>query len=194
LGLANADLTDPAITFSSMLQQFINGKGDPSFLRSMAVAGLRAGDKAGAQIAGSAYIALLKPPLSDDDIQFIEQFTQSSRDTGFSLMLSYAARFKAVLGERKYTVDMMNMIYQGEMKDLLNIDPPDWDLIRTRIKPYGVIGQEILLRAQTVLFLNKQEWKAYVPIATEYLAKFGNNLNRDELSSFQNEIDLHKGN
>ncbi len=188
----NADLTEPGIAYSVMLQEYIGGKRDLSFLKKMAMMAMQAGDKPGALLAGSAYVSSLKMPLSEEDINNVVQFTKSTKDAGFNLMNTNADAFKKVMGDRKYTVAMMNMILKGEMEPLMNQGNTDWTVIEARVKPYGAPGEEILLRAKTVGFYNQQDWANYVPAAKAYLEKFGANIPEQERSMFQGAIDQHK--
>jgi len=190
----DADLTEPAQIYSAMLQQYIDGKRDAAFLKKMAMMATQAGDKPGAVLAGNAYIATLKAPLSAEDVQSVAQFAKSTKDAGFKFMVENPAAFKKVLGERQYTVNMMNMIFKGDMEPML-ADPAkiDWKAIEAKIKPYGAPADEILLRAKTVHFYNTQDWGNYVATAPAYLSKYGNNISEQERGMFQGAVDQHKG-
>ncbi|WP_245869927.1 hypothetical protein [Pedobacter ginsengisoli] len=190
----DADLTEPAQTYSTMLQQYIDVKRDAAFLKKMAMMATQAGDKPGAVLAGNAYIATLKTPLSEQDVQSVAQFAKSTKDAGFKFMVENPAAFKKVLGDRQYTVNMMNMIFKGDMEPML-ADPAkiDWTGIEAKIKPYGAPADEILLRAKTVHFYNNQDWTNYVATAPVYLSKYGNNLSEQDRAMFQGAVDQHKG-
>jgi len=189
----DADLTEPAQLYSNMLQQYIDGKRDAAFLKQTAMLASQAGDKTGAALLGKAYLATLKTPLSAEDIQSVTQFAKSSTDPGFKLMLEHADDFKKVIGDRPYTVAMMNMIFRGHIEPML-ADPAkiDWQAIEQKVKPYGAPAEEILLRAKTVHFFNAQNWPDYVATATVYLEKYGKNISDQERSTFQSAIDQHK--
>lgn len=189
----DADLSEPGLKYSAMLDDYIKGNRDAAFLKKMAMMATQAGDKRGAVLAGNAYIGGLKQPLSKDDIQNVSQFTKSTKDPGFALMVNDSTAFKEVLGDRKYTTSLMNMIYHGEMEALINAGPnPDWQLISEKVKPFGEPGEEILLRAKTVAFYNKQDWDNYVPAASAYLKKYGENIQENEKNTFQQAIDQHQ--
>lgn len=189
----DADLTEPALLYSAMLEQYILGKRDLPFLKKMAMMASQAGDKPGAELAGSAYISSLKMPLSEEDMSSVAQFTKSTKDPGFMLMNAHADAFKKSMGERKYTVAMMNMILKGEMEPLMSKgEETDWAAVEAAVKPFGLPGEEILLRAKTVGFYNKQDWKNYVPVARVYLEKFGENVKAEEKQMFQAAIEQHK--
>jgi hypothetical protein len=189
----DADLTEPGLKYSAMLDDYIKGNRDAAFLKKMAMMATQSGDKPGAVLAGNAYIATLKTQLSEEDINSVAQFTKSTKDAGFVLMVNDSTAFKKILGDRKYTTSMMNMIFKGEMEPLINAGPnPDWSLITEKVKSFGKPGEQILLRAKTVDFYNKQDWSNYVPAASTYLKEYGKNISENEKNMFQQAIDQHQ--
>jgi hypothetical protein len=188
----DADVTEPGLVYSRLLDEYIAGKREPAFLKRMAMLAVQAGDKPGADMAGKAYIASLKVPLSDDDMASVAQFTKSTKDAGYALMVADSAGFKRLMGSRKYTLALMNMVYKGVLEPVISSGNVDWKALSLLVKPYGEPGDEIFMRAQTVEFINKQDWPNYVPAATAYLAKYGQNISEKERNSFQQAIDQHK--
>lgn len=189
----NADLTEPAELYSRMLEAYINGKRDHDFLLKLAMTAKQVGDAPGADLAGNAYIAGLKEPLTEDDIRIVGQFAKSSKDAGYSLMTQHPEQFKKVLGERQYQVNMMNMVFKGVMEPMMK-EHKDWGEIESVMKGYGAPGDEMFLRVKTVVSLNAKDWAMYVPAATAYLNKYGDNIKGDEKSMFQNALDQAKKN
>jgi len=188
----NADLTEPGLNYSRMLQEYIDGRHDPDFLKKLAMTATQVGDKPGAQQAGAEYVTSLKAPLSETDIQSVAQFTSSTKDAGFRLMTENADAFRKVMGDRPYTVAIMNMIYKGEIQPEVDGHPtPDWAVIGAKTKPYGAAGEEMLLRAETIYYLNNQDWSHFVPVAKDYLAKYGDNLRDTEKQMLQANISQH---
>jgi len=189
----NSDKTDEGERYANLLDQYRTGKLDPGQLKDLAMMALRVNDKpGGTRIAGS-YIQTLKAPFTEDNIRFIAQFTKSTTDPGFQLINNNPEPFKKVLGERQFTVNMMNMIFTGDINPMLEgNDHPDWPAIKSKIDKYGAPGEEIFLRAETVAYINQQDWAHYVPVATDYLGKYGSNLSPEEKTMFQNAIDQHK--
>jgi hypothetical protein len=189
----NADITDPGMRYSDMLQQYLEGKKEPGFLKTLAMTATQVGDKNDARRIGAEYIATLKSPLSEADISSVSQFALSTKDQAFALMTANAEAFKQQMGERPYTVKLMNMIYKGDIEPLVEGNTnPDWSTISQSVKRYGAPGEEILLRAQTVYYINQQDWVHYVPVTTEYLAKYGEHVRAEEKKMFQDAIDQHK--
>jgi hypothetical protein len=189
----NADLTDPGLVYSRLFQQYIDGNREPGFLEKLARLTVQQGDQEGATQVGRDYVATLHLPLTDEQVMAVSQFTKSTRDPGFALIRADQESFKKALGERELTVSLMNMIYQGEMAPLMeNTDHPDWNTIADKVKDYGAPGEEMLLRAKTVYFLNNQDWVDYGPAAKAYLEKYGNNVSAAEDKMFRDAMDQHK--
>lgn len=183
----NADITDPGVQYSALLQQYIDGKRDADFLRKLTQTAQQVGDKPGAARAGKDYINTLKAPYSDGAMQFIVQFTSSTKDPGFALLQEELKNPASKLQRREVTVKLMNIVFN----DVINPDlqqsggNPDWAAIETKVKPYGAPGEEIFLRAKTVYLFNKQDWQQYAPVATTYIEKYGNNIPEQEKRMFQ---------
>lgn len=189
VSIANADLTDPGIRYSALLQQYIDGNREPAFLKKLSMMAAQVGDKNDERRIGRDYIASLKTPLSDDDLQSVAQFTTSTKDPGYTMLRDEATRLKEILGDRAYTVKLMNLVYTGEIKPSLEgTASPDWAAIAQRVKSFGAPGEEILLRAQTVEFFNKQDWSNYKPVAKTYLDKYGSNLPDNERKMFADAL------
>lgn len=181
-----ADITDPGIQYSQLLQQYIDGKNDPAFLRKLAMTAQQAGDKPGARRAAADYIASLKKPYSAEDLNYLLQVTTSTRDAGFPIIQQNAAEINQVLGKRKAEVKMMNLIYQDEIHPAVSDQKvqPDWGMLVTKVSRYGATGEEILLRAKTIHYLNEQDWDNFAQAAAGYISKYGENLSPDELNQY----------
>lgn len=188
----DADLTEHGLLYSAKLQQYIEGNRAPEFMNKLAMMATQAGDKQGVVMAGMAYIATLKASLSEQDINSVTQFTPSTKDAGFTLMNSEADAFKKALGERMYTVAMMNMIYKGEIEPVLNASATsDWMAIEKLMKPNGAPGEEIFLRAKNIALNDRQDWNNYKTAATRYLGKYGKNISEQEKTMFLTTIQAH---
>lgn len=185
----DADLTEPGLKYSAILQQYIDGRRDGVFLKKLAMTATQVGDKLGAELAGDDYIVTLKMPLAEEDINAVIQFTKNTKSPGFKLMNSNAEAFKKVMGGRNYEVAMMTMIMKGEIEPILNQSlNPDWDAIKDKIKPYGKLGDEMFYRAKAITLYNKNDWTNYSPAAKEYLNRYGQNLKKEERDMLEKAI------
>lgn len=172
---ADADITEPAALYSAVLQEYIDGKREPEFLRKMAMMAVQAGDKEGAAMAGADYFAMMKQPYSEEDLRYVMQVTGSTRDTGFTIIRNNVDAIDKAMGARQAAVKMMNLIYQDLIAPAVPDGGanPDWSAIYANVKPYGAPGEEIFLRAKTIYLLNKQDKAGFIPVAKEYLDKYG---------------------
>lgn len=183
----DADLTEPGVLYSAVLQQYIEGKREPAFLKRMAMMAAQAGDKPGAALAGADYIASLKAPHSQEDMAFIESMTKKVTDKGFPVLAEKAKT------DRPACVKVMNIIYSDLIAPMVGKadSKPNWEQIAEKVAPYGAPGEEMLLRAKTVHTLNQQDWALYKPAAKSYLEKYGNNIREEEKAMFQKNINEH---
>ena len=181
-----ADITDPGQQYSQLLQQYIDGKKDPAFLRKLAMTAQQVDDKPGARLAAAEYIATLKAPYTAEDLSYIMQTTGSTKDPGFAILKENAAAIDEAMGPRQAAIKMMNLIYKDEIHQAVSGPnaQPDWDRLAAKVSAYGAPGEEILLRAKTIHYLNQQDWDSFAKAAAEYVNKYGNTLRPDELNQF----------
>ncbi len=182
----NADVTDPGKQYSGMLQEYIEGKRDAVFLKRMALVAQQVGDKPGVRRASGDYISTLKAPFSKEDVDYVMQLTTSTKDPGFAILHNYAAEINMILGSRQVEVKMMNLIYVDEIEPFVDGENanPDWNELKNKITAYGPPGEEILLRAKTIYFLNHQDYIQFVQAGTEYITKYGQDIKPEELNDF----------
>jgi hypothetical protein len=182
----HADITEPGELYSQLLQQYIDGKREPAFLRNMAMMAVQAGDKTGATLASAAYIDNLPTPYSKENLAYIMQVTTSTRDKGFDIIQTHMGAIDAAMGPRQAEVKLMNIIYKDE------IDPsvskknvhPDWNTLAANVKKYGAPGEEILLRAKTFFYMNQQDWNNFVRAGNEYISKYHATISASDLNQW----------
>ena len=187
----NSDKSDEGEKYATLFQQYINGNKQQDFLKNLSLMAIRVNDKTGGSLVANSYIETLKAPYSDEQLKFISQFTKSTTDPGFTIINNNQEQLKKIIGDRQLTVNLMNMIFAGIINPQLS-DRTDWEKIKASVQQYGAPGDEIYLRARTVDDLNKQNWTDYISIAKSYLDKYGNNLNPQEKSNFQNQLNQHR--
>lgn len=183
----DADLTEPAKVYADAIQEYIDGKHDPAFLKRLAMLAGQTNDLAGKARFGNAYMSTLTAPYSADDMAFIEGMTKKVTDKGFPLLLEKSKT------DRAATVKVMNIIYTDVIQPYVpnGEAKPDWNEVYEKIKPYGTPGEEICLRAKVIHTMNQQDWESYKPSAKEYLEKYGENINDNEKQMFRNAIEQH---
>lgn len=189
----NADITDPAIKYSEILQRYVDGDKDAAFLRKLIVAAQQVGDKPGIVRATKDYFASLKQPYSKEDLGYVLQLANSTSDVGFAILQDNALQVDRLYGPRKAESRLMNIIYRDEIAPSVTgpNSNPDWDVLKLSIQKYGSAGEEILLRAKTIFFLNANDWNQFAEAANEYFSKYRQYIAADELNQFAWTIFQH---
>lgn len=183
----DADLTEPAQVYANALAEYMAGKHDAAFVKKLAMMASQTNDLAGRVRFGNEYISGLKAPYSAQDLEFISNITKKTTDKGFLVLLDQAKK------DRAMAVKAMNLIYADIIAPYVPDQQakPDWKLVEQSVKPYGAIGEEMLLRAKAIHTFTQQDWEQFKPTAKAYLAKYGANLPENEKQNFQAAIDQH---
>ncbi|SEM38707.1 Glycosyl hydrolases family 2, TIM barrel domain [Chitinophaga rupis] len=186
----NADLSDPAIIYSKMMDEYIQGRNDTVFLYKLAVAARQVSDKPGVHRISNEYIAKLSRPYSKEKLEFIMENTFSTKDPGFKILQAQLKDTASLLEQRTVTMKLMNSIFTDSIEPFLKdttVDV-DWNDIEKSIKEFGNAGEEIFLRAKTIYYYNKTDWKNYAPVAAIYLSKYGKNIIEQEKKVFESAM------
>lgn len=105
----------PETQYYTQLKRYKNGEKDPAFLRKMATMAAAAYDTKMANTIASDYIAGLTDFDSKENAQFVAQFTTTSKDKGFALMLNNPAKIDALIGEGKSKAKVLSIIAAEEI-------------------------------------------------------------------------------
>jgi hypothetical protein len=178
----NANTTDPGIIYSGMLQEYVNGRKDRSFIYNLVQTAQQNGDKIGVSMMAREYILTMSHPYKEEDFQFMMNNLNNVHDTAFNILQDSLSSSRPVI------VKLMNMVYSDVIAPDLQSEQPDWNAIALKVKPYGAVGDEMYLRAQTIYLLQRQDWPAYGPVANNYMAKYGKNLSAQEKKIFTDAL------
>ncbi|WP_208420052.1 glycoside hydrolase family 2 protein [Paraflavitalea devenefica] len=184
--IADADLTEPGEAYAAMLDQYMNGKTDPAFLKELALAAAQTGDRAGVNRFNIAFFASLKTPYSPEDQEYIEGSTKKVTDPGFGILQQQLQSNP----NRPLHTKLMNIIYQDVIAPYVPNPQvkPNWNEIAEKVKPYGAPGDEIFLRAKSIHLLNQKDWENLKPVAKEYLDKYGQYVKPEEKKMLEDKI------
>jgi tetratricopeptide (TPR) repeat protein len=148
---------------------------------------IRVNDKANASMIANDYIKGLQNPFTKTNMTFVQQFTQSSKDPGFQLFLKQPEKVDQIIGAHQAVNKVMGIIFVEEIAPKVSGKDanPDWNALeKSVVSKYGAPGEEIVWRAKTIHFLNRQEWNSFAATATPYIEKYGMRVSPNEMNSF----------
>jgi tetratricopeptide (TPR) repeat protein len=154
-----SDTTNPDRQYASLLQEYKQGKNDSAFLYDLAMMAVRMNDKASASLVANAYIKGLHNPFTKNNMNFVQQFTQSSSDQGFQLFLKQPEKVNEILGASHAEQILKSIIGREEIDPYLNNAEPDWNKIITTVtNKYGNLGKEKAYGARMIYSFNNKDW------------------------------------
>jgi hypothetical protein len=157
-----SDTTNPDRQYATLLQEYKQGKKDSVFLHELAMMAVRVNDKASAAMIANDYIKALQNPYSKPALDLILEYTKTSAEPGFAILLKNPEKTNRVLGAYRAESFIGGIIEKEEITPHLKNGNPDWEKISIIIKAkYGNIGDEKLHGAQMGYYLEKQDWKNF---------------------------------
>jgi hypothetical protein len=179
----------PTLGYEDQLQQYNKGRREPAFVRALARLARKEGDKANAAKISANYIATIKDAFAKDNIEFMREFTESSKERGFDLFYRNAVKIDQIMGKKGYSRDFVEYIIAGE-----GIDPllfpggklrakddswnPDWDKITATItgKYNATYADRTISDAKVRWYESRKEWppeylKCLVVVVERYLER-----------------------
>jgi len=185
-----ADVLNPNKDYYKLLDHFKQGKKNLTEMSYLARIGLLLGDSATAQQVAEEYIAQLKNEalLTKENIQFLYDFTKSSKDKGFKLFYLYEDSINKIMGDDTYSQQFVHSIIYKEIvlpameKADGSVDSmPDWSHVASVIKEkYNAYYSERLVTAARCTWeLNHKHWPQYIKYLVLFQEKFGSKSNSD---------------
>jgi hypothetical protein len=192
LNMKKVDLTDPAISYSTLLNAYIQGKREFSFLILMAVQAAQTGDQDGLNRVIKDILPLLTRPYKKKEIIIVLHATIGTKSPGFFFLQVHANELDSLLGKRLVSNKLMGLIYNDEIKPFVidNLDT-NWAHIALQIKPYGNLGEEMYLRAKSLFYLKNKNWNKYRHTVDTYLKHYGSFLTLKEIYVLQKALSEH---
>ncbi|WP_232538858.1 glycoside hydrolase family 2 protein [Chitinophaga tropicalis] len=182
-----ADTANPDLQYTSLLQQFEKGKKEPEFLRELSLMAARLKDSKNATKVSAAYINELSNPFTLKNLNFINRFTQTTKDPGFNIFLKNQGKVDAILGDNSAINKVKGIIFNSEIREYVTGSEanPDWINIEKAVVPkYGAAGEAIFLRAKTIHHLNHKEWQNFVTAATLLIDKYEKDVSEVDLNNY----------
>jgi thioredoxin-related protein len=192
---------DPDKQYYTLLDKYNAGKKDPAFLLTLANAAQDAYDMKQANTIAAAYLATQNDLYTKDNLEFIKNFTNSSKDKGFDVFLNHADKADAILGAGTSDGIVSNIILREDIYPVLfakrvanpkDLPEPDWGALSTSLeKKYPTKAKEAISYAQVIFYENKQDWERFSPAVVSYMKEYGSKASSSQLNSFAWNIFLN---
>jgi thioredoxin-related protein len=194
IGLA-ADALNPNKNYSSLLRQFKAGKWEMAEMVYLAEAATSMGDTAEASIIAEAYMIKLQGNnlYTKDNIQFMGQFTKSSKEAGFDFFFRHADTVNKIMGDDTYSQSIVHRIILSEMvvpelKDtsLVTNSDANWSRVFNNIsKTYGdYYAERVVTAARCDWAGEHKRWDEWSKYFTLFQDKFGTKANSGHWVAF----------
>jgi thiol-disulfide isomerase/thioredoxin len=181
------DALDPDKQYYTLAQRFIAGEKEPSFLLKLANAALQAYEREGIAKYSAAYLATQKDLLTEQNIRFLNDFTQTSKDPGFNLMVKNPAAFNKVLGEGKAENRIKSIVLQEEVYPVVygGGETPNWtDFQKSLSAKYPGLANELVSEAKVIYYNSKGDWTNFCAAFTAHLKAYGKKTSAQELNQY----------
>jgi thioredoxin-related protein len=160
----------------------------PEFLRTLAYAAQEAYDPRIALTVSQEYLATQKDLQTKENFEFIDRFTQSTKDKGFAIILNNRAKFDELRGEGSARKKLTEIVKRDEVYPVVfkkGAPEANWpELTATVTAKYPELAAEAISSAKVVYFQQKQDWNNFQVAVQEYMKNYGAKATSDELNQY----------
>lgn len=182
---------DPATQYYPMLAKYEEGNRDSLFLYNLAMAALHAYDNSTGEKVVGEYLATQSDLYSAKNLNLLHSYTESSKDTGFAILLRHPEKANAVLGKgvAENTVNRI-IFYEDVVPVLFNryapiAGEPNWSKLKDSVAlKYPAKADEVLAYAKVLFYMNRQQWKEFAPAVASYIESYGDNVSASDLNEY----------
>jgi thioredoxin-related protein len=182
------DAKDPEKQYYSLLKKYNDGQNDSAFLRTMATAAMNAYDMEKGKKIANEYLATQTDLYTQVNLGFIMNFTSSSTDKGFAVLLNNPVKADAIAG-KGFAEDMVQRIIIREVVNnkfpQSTKDKPNWDDISVALtSKFPAQAPEALAKSKVIWYQRAKDWNNYQVVIKEYMAKYGANVSAPDLNNY----------
>ena len=182
------DAMDPQKQYYVLLDQYNKGKSNPEFLLSLAKASLEAYDMDNAKIISKKYLGTQKDLFTKDNVDFLDKFTQSTKDEGFALILKNPTKFDAVRGAGAANTKLTEIIEYDEVFPMLfkrDAAAPNWEALTASLQAkYPNQAAEVIAASKVMYFQSKRDWNNFQTAVQDYMKNYGSKANPNQLNNY----------
>jgi tetratricopeptide (TPR) repeat protein len=128
--------------------------------------------------------------LNLENINFLTNFTRTSKDSGFSLMYRHIDKINIILNDSQYVKSILcYIISKEEIDPLLSgnetlLESPDWNYIKKviRTKYSDDYARRITLDARIRWYRYKKNWLEYTKSVSDLFKEYGASMTNNDLN------------
>lgn len=171
-----------------MLNKYKSGQKEPDFLKRLANTAGEAYDMENAQLIANDYLATQDNLLTDENVDFIFNFTNNSKGFGFKALLENESKINQLKKNSSATDRLVEIIKQEELAPYLkrkNAPIPDWKIISAAIsKKYPKHADEVILGGKVAYYKGKKDWVGFQSAIQPYMNKYGEKATPAQLNDY----------
>jgi thioredoxin-related protein len=183
-----ADALNPDKQYYVLLDQYKAGKKDAEFLRKVAYSAQEAFDTENMNNVSKEYLATQKDLLTNENLEFLDKFTRTSKDAGFSIILKNASKFDEVRGAGAAGKKISDIVKQEEVFPVIfkrDASAPDWTKLSATINnKYPAYAKEVIASSKVMYYQSKGDWTNFQTAVMAYMKDYNNKASADELNNF----------
>jgi thioredoxin-related protein len=182
----SSDALNPSKQYYTLLENFNSKlKKEPADIRNMALASQSIYDQVSAAKYAVDYLATQKNLMTKDNIEFMSQFTNSSKDKGFDTFLKQGDKIDKIMGKGAAAKKVKQIILEEEIYPNLKSDvAPDWQALHTLVaKKYPTYSDEIISGIKVQHYQSKEDWPNFQTEVISYMKKYGGTASPEELNA-----------
>ena len=183
-----SDALNPEKQYYVLLDKYTAGEKSPEFLRKMAVSALEVYDRDNSSKISKEYLATQKDLLTKENLDFIDKFTQSSKDPGFALIMNNEKKYDEVKGRGAANKKLVEIITNEDLYPALfkrGSPTPDWTALHNTITTkYPRYGKEVISTGKVMYYQSKSDWPNFQTAVLAYMNSYGAGASSAQLNTF----------
>lgn len=179
----------PEKQYYTQLRKYQAGEKSPLFLYQLAIMSKNAYDMKNAKAICDDYLATQSDLYTKENLGLIKDFTNSSKDKGFAIMLTNPEKVDALLGEGTSDKVVKNIILREEIAPKIfsktAATTPDWTSLEKGVAvKYPSQAKELTAYSKVLYYQNKREWNNFGPAVSDYMKVYGSKALPEQMNQF----------
>ncbi len=180
----------PDKQFYTQLRKYEAGERSAPFLYRLAKLSASAGQRQKGVVVFNEYLKTQTNLFTKENMELIQAYTRSTRDTGFAMMLKSPNTVDSLMGTKESETEVMYIIMNEELlphfyakaADSLALSP-NWDSVHTTIAAkYPPAAKRVIENAKIFYYRYNRQWGAYGSAVDDYMRDFADDLSYQEVN------------